>query len=93
MAYDEWPRCSWTISVCVPAASRKLARGVPEGVQSDAAEAGSLREDLDAPQHVAGLERCPDLGGEDQAVPLPGSGGRAPFLRLPGPVGLECLDG
>ncbi len=72
---------------------QKAGRGVPKGVQRDAAEADSLREDLEAPQHVAGLERCTDLGGEDQAVLLPGSGGGAPFLPLPGPVGLERLDG
>src|SRR3712207_4973128 len=87
LAYDEWPRCSWTTLVCVPAASRKLAAECRRGVQVDAAEAGPLREDLEAPQHVAGLQRCTDLGGEDQPVLLPGSGGRALFLQLPGPGG------
>jgi hypothetical protein len=66
---------------------------VPEGVQGDAAEAGARREDLEAPQNVARLQRRPDLGGEDQPVLLPGSGGRALFLQLPGPVGPERLDG
>src|SRR5687767_543457 len=34
---------------------QEARRGVPQGVQGNAAEAGSLREDLEAPQHVAGL--------------------------------------
>ncbi len=93
MAYDEWPRCSWTTFVWVLAASRKLAAGVPKGVQGDAAEAGLLREELKAAQHVAGLERCPDLGGEDQPVLLPDPGGRALFRQLPSPVSPERLDG
>ena len=62
-------------------------------MQGDAAQTGALDEQLEAPQHVAGLERCPDLGGEDQPVLLPGSGGRVLFLQLPGPVGPERLDG
>jgi hypothetical protein len=60
--------------------------GVPESVQGDAAEAGSLSENLEAPQDVAGLEGCPDLGGEDQAVLLPGPCGRVLFVQLPGPA-------
>ena len=77
----------------VPAASKGTRCEVPESVQGDAAEAGSLREDHEAPQHVAGLQRCTDLGGEGQPVLLPGSGGSALVLQLPGPVGPERLDG
>ncbi len=47
---------------------------VPEGVQGDAAEAGSLREDLEAAQHATGLERCPDLGGDGPPESSGGSG-------------------
>ena len=39
IAYDEWPRCSWTTLVCVPAAGCR----VPEGVQVHALEAGPFQ--------------------------------------------------
>ena len=59
-----------------PGRQQEARRGVAQGVQGDAAETGALRQQLEPLQHVAGLERCTDLGGEDQPVLLPGSGGR-----------------
>lgn len=44
--------------------------GVPQPVQVDAAQTGALRENLEPPQDVAGLERRAGLGGEGQAVLL-----------------------
>jgi hypothetical protein len=62
---------------------QEAGRGVPKGVQCDAAEAGSLREYLEAPQHVAALERCTDLGGEGQTMLLPGGCTRHSDRRAP----------
>ena len=67
----------------VPAALRKLAAECRR-VQVDVTETGWLREQLEPPQYVAGLERCPDLGGEDEAVLLPGFSGGALLIQLPG---------
>src|SRR3954451_367386 len=52
-----------------------------------------MGELLEPPQDVAGLERCPDLGGEDQAVVPPCAGGRVPLVVLSAAVRPQRLDG
>jgi hypothetical protein len=66
---------------------------LPPSVQMDALEAGALCEQLESPQHVTRLERCPDFRGEDQAVAPPHGARRGSFLRLSDPVCSECVDG
>src|SRR3954462_6580313 len=58
--------------VGVGAGGQQEAGGrVPESVQMNSFEAGTLGEMLEAPQHVARLERRTEVGGEDQAVVPP----------------------
>src|SRR3954451_504141 len=92
MAYNEWPRCSWTTLVCVPAASRKLATECRRVCRVTPRRPARSARTSKRRSTLRGLERCPDLGGEDQPVLLPGSGGRAVLLQLPGSVGPERLD-
>ncbi len=72
---------------------QEARRGVPQRVQVDAADTGALRQQLEAPEHVARLEWCTDLRGGDQAVVRPRACGRPLFLLLPGPLGSQRLGG
>ena len=68
-------------------------RGVPQRVQVDAADTGALRQQLEAPEHVARLEWCTDLRGGDQAVVRPRACGRELFLPCRGLLGSQRLGG
>jgi hypothetical protein len=50
-----------------PGSEQEAGRGVPQRVQVDAGQSGVHGEQLESPEHVARLERRPDLRGEHQA--------------------------